>query len=201
MTLQHRLLRVLPAVLVLAAPALCLAHTGNDSGAHHDAISALWAGFVHPFSGMDHWAAMVAIGAWSAVGSRRALLAPAVFAVMLVVGAMLGFMNASMPVVEPMIACSVMVTGLLMATRWQLPPSAAAAIAGVFALFHGVAHGFELAGPFEAFSLAGMLVAAMLLQGAGMAMGGWASRRAPWLQRLGGAALAVFGVVLLGPLA
>ena len=54
---------------------------------------------------------------------------------------------------------------------------------------------------FEAFALAGMLVAALLLQGVGMVLGGWAPRHAPWLQRLGGAALALFGAVLLGPFA
>jgi len=201
MTSRYRLLRALPAMLALAAPALCMAHTGNDAGAHHDAVSALWAGFAHPFTGVDHWAAMIAIGAWSAAGSRRVLVAPAVFAVMLVVGAMLGFMNAPMPVVEPMIACSVLVMGLLIGMRWQLPGWAAAAMAGVFALCHGIAHGLELAGPFEACSLAGMLLAALMLQGAGLALGAWAPQRPAWAQRLGGAALALFGVVLLGPFA
>jgi urease accessory protein len=187
--------------MALALPGICAAHVGADAGVHHDAMSALWTGFVHPFSGVDHWAAMVALGVWSATTARRVLVAPFVFAVMLVVGAMLGFMNAPMPVVEPMIACSVLVLGLLVAMRWQVPAWAAAVMAGVFALFHGVAHGVELAGPFEAFALAGMLVAALLLQGVGMVLGGWAPRHAPWLQRLGGAALALFGAVLLGPFA
>ena len=195
-----------PAVIALACafPAVCTAHAGTDHAAHHEATSALaaWgAGFVHPFTGIDHWAAMLALGLWSAMTAKRAAVAPVIFAAFMVVGAVLGSMNAPIAAVEPMIACSVFVLGLLVAMRWQMPSWAAALLAGVFALFHGAAHGVELAGPMEVFSLAGMLAATLLLQGVGIALGRWLPRRAPWLPRLGGAALALFGAVLLGPFA
>ena len=195
-----------PALIVLACaiPAVCAAHVGTDQAAHHESTSALAAwggGFLHPFTGIDHWAAMVALGLWSAMTARRAALAPIFFAAFMVVGAVLGFMNVPIAAVEPMIACSVFVLGLLVAMRWQMPSWAAALMAGVFALFHGAAHGVELAGPMEAFSLAGMLAATLLLQSVGIALGRWLPRRAPWLPRLGGAALALFGAVLLGPFA
>ncbi|WP_225977703.1 HupE/UreJ family protein, partial [Paracidovorax avenae] len=63
---------LLPALLAAAAlPAL--AHTGADAGHHH----GFTAGFLHPLTGMDHLAAMVAVGLWSALAarSRRELLA------------------------------------------------------------------------------------------------------------------------------
>jgi urease accessory protein len=192
------------SALGLVLPSLCAAHVGADQATHHEtmsALSALAAGFVHPFTGIDHWAAMLALGLWSAMTARRAALAPIIFAAFMVVGAMLGFVNAPMAVVEPMIACSLLVLGLLVAMRWQLPSWAAALMAAVFALFHGAAHGVELAGPTQAFALAGMLAATLLLQAAGIALGRWLPRRAPWLPRLGGAALALFGAVLLGPFA
>ena len=200
-TLRLELLRRGPAVAALALPTLCMAHTGVDAGTHHDAMSALWAGFVHPLSGADHWAAMLALGLWSAMTARRVVIAPLVFAAMFVVGAMLGFMNAPIAAVEPMIAGSLLVLGLLIAMRWRLPAWSAALMAAVFALFHGAAHGFELAGPAQYFSLAGMLAAALLLLAMGIVLGRWLPRRAPWVQRLGGAALALFGAVLLGPFA
>lgn len=187
--------------MALAWPALCAAHTGVDGGTHHDALSALWGGFVHPLTGPDHWAAMIALGLWSAMTARRAVIAPLVFAVMLVVGTMLGFMHAPIAAVEPMIAGSLLVLGLLVAMRWRLPAWSAALMAAVFALFHGAAHGFELAGPEQFLSLAGMLAATLLLLALGIALGRWLPRRAPWVQRLGGAALALFGAVLLGPFA
>src|SRR5437868_2322953 len=114
------------AMLALAVPALCAAHVGTDQSAHHDAMSSLIAGFVHPFTGIDHWAAMVALGLWSAMTARRAALAPLIFATLMVVGAMLGFMNAPIAVAEPMIACSLLVLGLLVAMRWRMPSWAAA---------------------------------------------------------------------------
>jgi len=195
-----------PAVLALglALPGICAAHVGSDQAAHHDAMSALGAlaqGFVHPFTGIDHWTAMLALGLWSAMTAQRAAIAPLVFAGFMAVGAMLGSIDAPIGGVEPMIACSVFVLGLLVAMRWQMPAWAAALMAGVFALFHGAAHGVELAGPTQAFALTGMLVATLLLQGLGIALGRWLPRRAPWLPRVGGAALALFGVVLLGPFA
>lgn len=190
-----------PAALMLALPGLCAAHVGSDAGAHHDALKALWTGFMHPLAGADHWAAMLALGLWSAMTAKRLVVMPLVFAAMMIVGAMLGFLNAPIAVVEPAIACSLLVLGLLIAMRWTVPSWIGALMAGVFALFHGAAHGFELAGPAETYALAGMLVATLLLQGIGIGLGRWLPRRAPWLPRLGGAALALFGAVLLGPFA
>lgn len=194
--------RRIAAVLALTAtPALCLAHVGVDAHAHQESMDALRAGFMHPLSGADHWAAMLALGLWSAMSAKRAVVTPLIFAAMMVVGAMLGFMNAPIAVVEPLIACSVLVLGLLIAMRWQLPSWAAAMLAGGFALVHGVAHGFELAGPEQYVSLAGMLAATLLIMSVGVLLGRWLPRHAPWLPRLGGAALALFGAVLLGPFA
>jgi urease accessory protein len=199
-TLRHGLLRVaLAATLVL--PALCLAHTGADAGGHHDAISAMWSGFLHPFTGADHLAAMLAVGIWSALAMRRVWVAPLAFVSMLSVGAVLGALNIALPAVEPMIAASVLALGLLIAMRWRLPSWAGALVAGTFALFHGNAHGLEFSGPAHTGALMSMLAATALLHAAGIALGRWLPTHAPWLPRAGGVALAAFGVVLLGPFA
>ena len=47
---------------------------------------------------------------------------------------------------EPMIAASLLVMGLLVATRLRVPGPVAALLVGAFAAFHGLAHGYELAG-------------------------------------------------------
>lgn len=199
MTSRH--LRILALVLGLA-PALALAHTGVDG---HDHIGFL-TGFMHPLFGMDHLAAMVSVGLWSALSARRAgvelLWGPVGFAGMLLVGAMLGLQGVQIPAVEPMIAASLLVTGLLVVSRWHVPGIAAALIVGVFAVFHGLAHGYELAGsPSAAITLSGMLLATVLLHIAGLAIG-WALRGANvWVPRAAGAAVAVFGVTLLTQLA
>jgi urease subunit beta len=68
------------------------------------------------------------------------------FAAMLLVGALVGLGGVQVPAVEPMIAASLLVIGLLVVTRLRLPGPVAAAVVGAFAVFHGVAHGYELAG-------------------------------------------------------
>jgi urease accessory protein len=188
---------------VTALPLAALAHSGADGGDHHNFLS----GLLHPLTGADHLAAMVAVGLWSALATRRAwpdlLWAPLGFVGMLLVGALMGLSGIALPAVEPMIAASLLVLGLLVATRLHLPGFAAAVLVGAFAVFHGVAHGHELAGNSGAASmLAGMLVATTLLHMAGMAAG-WALRAyaprpaATWLPRMAGTGVAAFGVTLL----
>ena len=197
-----RLLRQAPLLLIAALPLAAAAHTGADAGLHH----GLGAGFLHPLSGPDHLAAMVAVGLWSALTARRAwpdlLWAPLGFALMLLAGSLLGLAGVQLPAVEPMIAASLLVLGLLVFTQRRLPALAAAALVGVFAVFHGVAHGQELAGESgAALTLGGMLAATVLLHAGGIAIG-WTLRNGHrWMPRVAGAAVAIFGIALLGGLA
>lgn len=185
-----------------AMPLATLAHTGADAGSHHGFLT----GFMHPLTGLDHLAAMLAVGLWSALVARRAwpdlLWAPAGFAAMLLVGALAGLQGLEVPGVEPMIAASLLVMGLLVATRLRVPGPVAALLVGAFAAFHGLAHGYELAGePGAALTLAGMLSATVLLHGAGIGLG-WALRRAPrWTPQVTGGAVALLGLSMLTRLA
>ncbi|WP_219216058.1 HupE/UreJ family protein [Variovorax boronicumulans] len=184
-------------------PLLASAHVGVDGGAHHDI--GFVQGFVHPFTGLDHLAAMVAVGLWSALIARTGrdlLWAPLGFAGMLLAGALLGLAGVQVPAVEPMIAASLLVIGLLVATRLRLPGPVAAVVVGVFAVFHGVAHGYELAGDHGAgLAIAGMVLATALLHTAGIAVGWTLRQRGAWLPRVAGAAVALFGAALLAQLA
>lgn len=198
------------ALILIAACALSAgarAHISHEHGeAAHSHASAFLSGFLHPLTGLDHLAAMLAVGLWSALAARRAwpdlLWAPLGFAVMLLTGALLGLQGVQLPAVEPMIAASLLVIGLLVLTRWRVPGIAAVALVGVFAVFHGLAHGYELAGDANALPVvAGMLSATLLLHAAGVAAG-WALRHANvWVPRLAGASVAIFGLALLGRLA
>jgi urease accessory protein len=193
------------ALILIAICALSTgasAHIGIESHAH----SSLLAGFLHPLGGLDHLAAMVAVGLWRALAARRAgaglLWGPAGFASLLLAGCLMGLQGVILPAVEPMIAASLLVTGLLVVTRLRVTGVAAALLVGVFAVFHGLAHGIELAGNANAFqTVAGMLAATVLLHAAGLAMG-WALRdRNVWLPRAAGTTVALFGAGLLAQLA
>lgn len=194
---MRTLSRTLLAALAVAVSATASAHTGV---APHDHGGFL-AGFLHPLTGADHLAAMLAVGLWSALAVRPAWAAPAAFVTLLALGALAGFAGLAVPAVEPMIAASLLVIGLLVATRRQLPIAAAAALAGAFAFFHGAAHGHELAGSAQFASLAGMVLATAALHGIGLALGKLLMHRHAWLPRLSGVAVAAFGVLLLTRLA
>jgi urease accessory protein len=197
------LLPSLAAAALGALPLLASAHVGADGAAHHDI--GFTQGFLHPFTGMDHLAAMVAVGLWSALIARSArdvLWAPVGFAAMLLAGALIGLAGVQVPAVEPMIAASLLVIGLLVVTRLRLPGPVAAAVVGAFAVFHGVAHGYELSGDHGAgLAIAGMVLATALLHAGGIAIGWALRRRTAWLPRVAGAAVALFGATLLAQLA
>lgn len=178
------------------------AHIGTESHLH----SSFMAGLQHPLAGLDHLLAMLAVGIWSALIARRAdvtvLRGPLAFANMLVLGALLGLRGWESLSVEPLVAASVLVLGLVVLTRLQLESFAAMALAGGFALFHGLAHGAELASAADpVMAMAGMYVSTLVLHIAGL-VAGWALRASPlWATRATGAAVAASGVALLLQLA
>jgi urease accessory protein len=174
------------ALALLSASAF--AHVGADSGAHHDFL----AGFTHPLTGLDHLAAMLAVGMWSAVTSKRVWAAPLSFAALLLLGALAAKAGVALPGVEPMIAASLLVLGLLLATRQHLPAAASALLVGGFALFHGAAHGHELTGTA---ALVGMVASTLLIHLAGLGLGRAMQHRSAALPRWTGSAIALVGLV------
>ncbi|MDA8454896.1 HupE/UreJ family protein [Acidovorax sp. GBBC 3334] len=196
---NHRSTTALLLLATLAAPTLALAHGGD--GAAHLHGSGFLQGFVHPFTGLDHLAAMLAVGVWSALAVRPVWLAPASFVALLAVGAAAGFAGLAVPGVEPMIAASLLVVGLLVAWRRALPLALSAGTAGAFAFFHGAAHGQELAGSGQWLALAGMVAATALLHGAGIALGRAVLQRHRALSLIAGGGTALLGAALLVRLA
>ncbi len=180
---------MLLSLILLAASRPALAHVGADAGGHHGLLT----GFSHPLTGLDHLAAMLAVGFWSALTTRRVWAAPLAFAGLLLVGALLAQAGIAFPGIEPMIAASMLVAGLLLAAQVRLPEAAGALLVGAFALFHGAAHGQELAGTT---ALLGMVAGTAVLHLIGMGLGLLLRARAAWLPRLAGAAVALFGMTM-----
>jgi len=102
-------------------------------------------GFKHPIMGWDHLVAMVAVGLWGAILLRPAIwVLPITFPMVMALGAVLGILGVPMPFVEPGIALSGLVLGLVIALAWKAPIWAAMGLVSIFAIFHGHAHGTEL---------------------------------------------------------
>jgi urease accessory protein len=190
--------RALLAVLALAIPGAAFAHPGLCT-------QGFSAGMIHPLTGIDHLLAMAAVGWWSATTQeRRWWTVPLAFAACTLLGALIGEAGVlALPGSETMIALSLVVLGSLLLAKLRLPTIAACAVAGVFALFHGYAHGTEMpsCGPMSTHLgqhwLAGMVAATALLHLGGALAGKLAARYASWATRLAGAFTALTGVALL----
>jgi urease accessory protein len=154
-----------PVSLALAAPAL--AHTGHEYG------GGFISGFAHPILGWDHVAAMVAVGLWGAfLGAPSIWILPIVFPLVMAFGAVLGILGVPIPAVETGIALSAVVLGLMIALAVRAPIWVSAFLVGLFAIFHGYAHGTELPVSANVFAYAiGFVLATGMLHMIGIAFG------------------------------
>ena len=133
-----RRMALLLGLMITFAPA---ARAHVESGGAGSLIS----GLLHPVTGLDHVVAMVAVGLWGAVLAAPAIwLLPVAFPMVMALGGLIGLLGLPLPGVEVGIAISGMVLGLLVALERRVPLAVALALVGVFALFHGYAHGREL---------------------------------------------------------
>ena len=185
-------------VTLQRAGALCsLALLALPAAAHPQASAALTstagfgAGFAHPFSGLDHLLAMLAVGICSA-RQANAKAQPLTFLLAMALGALTGVAGLTIPGLEIGIAATVALLGLAIAIAAPLPAWFGMGMVAVFALLHGNAHGHELP---QLPAAAGFLIASALLLAAGRLLG---LRLAPHLLRMAGASIAATGLVLIG---
>jgi urease accessory protein len=197
MTRNHGLgALILLLTSLIAAPAL--AHEGGG------AVGGFLSGFTHPIFGWDHVVAMVAVGLWGAfLGAPAIWLLPVVFPLVMACGGAFGVAGVPLPAVETGIAASAVVLGLLVAFKARPPLWAAAVVVGVFAVFHGHAHGTELPEAANPITYAiGFVFATGLLHLCGIAFGllvRWPAGKVA--VQAGGGAIAVAGLAFLTGLA
>lgn len=185
---------LLIAILMLMVPGTASAHAVHGLG------GGVLTGFLHPITGLDHVAAMVAVGLWGAFLGRPAIFVlPIAFPLMMVVGGILGITGVPVPAVEIGIALSAIVLGLMVAFAARPPLWVAAVIVGIFAIFHGHAHGTELPESANAVAFSvGFVVATGLLHLCGIAFGLLVgSSQGRVAIRAGGALIAVAGTGFL----
>lgn len=186
------ILLALAAATFLVFPAL--AHEGEGVG------GGLVSGFLHPILGWDHVAAMVAVGLWGAFLGRPAIWQlPVIFPVVMVFGGILGIAGVPVPQVETGIAASALVLGLMVAMAVRPPLWIAWALVGIFAIFHGHAHGTELPGAANAVAYSiGFVVGTGLMHMIGIGFGilaRWPTGRIA--VRAGGGLIALAGIGFL----
>ena len=155
-------------------------------------------GLTHPLSGADHMLTMIAVGLWAAqIGGKARWVMPAAFVSIMAIGFILALIGAPLPFVEPGIMASVIGLGLLVALAVRVPVAVSATIVGIFALFHGHAHGGEL-GTATALSFGlGFVMATALLHALGLGLGMLVGGRNQIVTRILGAATALGGAALV----
>ncbi|HSM06421.1 MAG TPA: HupE/UreJ family protein [Longimicrobiales bacterium] len=184
---------MLAVALIWLLPDALAAHEGG-------AAVGLFNGLKHPVSGVDHVLAMVAVGLWGAqLGQPAVWVLPVVFPMVMALGGMLGLLGIPIPGVEIGIALSAVVLGVVVLGEVKPPVTVTALIVGLFAVFHGHAHGAELpeGASGVTYSL-GFVVATGTLHAVGIAIGlvhRWpAGQKAV---RVAGAGVAAAGVAFL----
>jgi urease accessory protein len=180
------------AVALMLAAGAAQAHEGH--GAH-----GLAAGLAHPFAGVDHLLAMIAVGVWSAAALPAAhrLAGPAFFLLALLAGAFIGVQTGAGTFVEAGVALSVALFGALLLARRQLPATASFALVAAAGVLHGVAHGAEwAAGSSFAAYAAGFVLGSALLHAAGLVAGGWLARVPAWVWRAQAAGVGAAGLFM-----
>lgn len=170
------------------------AHTGTG------ALGGFQSGFVHPILGFDHLLAMLLVGIWGAqMGGRNVWMLPVVFPMVMAAGGFAGAAGWPLPGVEMLIALSVIGLGLAVAMAAKPPEWAAIILVGLFAVFHGYAHGAEL--PEAADGVAygmGFVLATGLIHLAGIGFGlATVPRMHGRIARATGGAMSLAGVYFL----
>lgn len=157
-------------------------------------------GVTHPLTGLDHLLAMVSGGLWaSQKGGRAFWLWPASFVVAMILGGAFGMAGHTLPLIEPGIAASLLVLGLMVATMTTLPVAGGMAVIAMFGLLHGNAHGLEA--PADASGLLyalGFTFSTISLHVLGLALGVSARRlQAQTLLRAAAGIIAMTGAAML----
>jgi urease accessory protein len=187
--------RLLALAVALAVAPWASAHPGHEG---HDFTWDFSGGLAHPLSGADHLLAMIAVGLWAAqLGGRARWLVPLAFVGVMALGAVLGHAGLTFSGIEQGIAASVLVLGLLIARSVRLPVTVSMVLVGIFALFHGLAHGAEMPATAGGLSYgAGFIAATCLLHLIGIGLGTLAARHSDKLATYAGWGIAAAGVVL-----
>ena len=194
------------SIVGLAVAALWIepaaAHHVMDNQLPATFLQGLLSGLGHPVIGLDHLAAVIAVGCIAAPQPRGAMLAMG-FVLAMIFGTAVHITEATIPAGEILVALSVVVLGVMLLRTPPVPRMAALGLFALAGFFHGYALGESIVGaepaPLYAY-LAGLAIIQSAIALAAMV----ATRRLigrpsfePVALRLVGAGITGFGFALL----
>lgn len=190
-------------VLLIATPAL--AHHPLNGRLPGNWFEGVMSGFGHPMLGFDHLAFIIASGLM-ALGITGGIIIPIAFVIATGIGAAIHLQLIDLPVLEIVIAASVVLFGVLLITKNKKQnlkhTSIIAALAVLSGIFHGHAYGEGIFGaeptPLIAY-LIGFTVIQLAISWGTYLVAKQLIKTIPikYLTRLAGSAIAVTGMVFL----
>jgi urease accessory protein len=178
-------------LLVCVAPSL-LAHPGHGE-------TGFVAGLAHPLTGLDHLAAMIAVGILGVrCGGKGIWIVPLSFLGCMTLGGLLAYAQVPMMLGEWGIALSVLTFGVMVSMATAPSIAVASVVVGAFAVMHGHAHVAEMDGHQSLMEYTlGFLLMTALLHAFGIGFAVLTARRAPTvILRLSGAMITAASVIL-----
>lgn len=144
---QLRMISILSLVVIgfFSAAQKAMAHHAMGNKMPANFFEGFISGLAHPIIGLDHFAFILAIG-FLAIGLTRGLLIPSGFVIASLAGTGLHLLQLNLPGNEIIIACSVILFGILLVAQKQLNLTWLIALATVAGLFHGYAYGESIIG-------------------------------------------------------
>jgi urease accessory protein len=126
------------AILSTFIPTITFAHNSEHN-------SGLIYGLQHPITGLDHIIAMIAVGLIAfMVGGKSKFLLPIMFVSTMIIGSILGGSGINIPFIDQGILVSDIILGAVLLFALRIPNLISYSLIGVFAIFHGFAHGAEV---------------------------------------------------------
>lgn len=121
---------------------------GRSAYSHPGHIgSGIVSGFLHPFEGLDHFLAALALGIFVSLSSNRfEFRLPLVFISLLFFGAIVGYFYTKIPGAEGGIILSLFVLSFAIMLSQDMSKKIKFGFAALFGFFHGNAHGSEFVG-------------------------------------------------------
>lgn len=166
-------------LIATATPALLLLFT-TPAMAHvgHGSSSGLLSGLLHPFTGLDHLVALLGAGLLAWQGHAPRLILGSVLSAM-ALGALVAASSGLGMAAESLILASLFCLGgtLVLFGKRSLNPLPLAMSCGLFAFFHGAAHGLEVPASASLITyMTGFLASTLALVGGGFALGRFAEK-------------------------
>ncbi len=173
-------------------PVLAIAHAGHD---HH--YNSLLNGFVHPFTGLDHFMMLLAFAVLIGTSYQRWKTTGLIS---LLVAMLTGFAIGSQAIISIATAESGIILSLVLLAvgLWTKSNKVVPVLAVLLASFHGAAHGVELGqSGHVALLMLGMLSAMSLIYITGLALATFMQKYLPYGKQIVAAITTVVAVICI----